>query len=49
MFHGLMVEKYVNKKLILTKKRKREDEKKNELKPGILDNKIDMKKEAQAL
>lgn len=38
MFHGLMVEKYVNKKLILKKK--------NELKPGILDNKIDVEKEA---
>lgn len=42
MFHGLMVEKYVNKKLILKKK-------KNELKPGILDNKIDVEKEAQTL
>lgn len=42
MFHGLMVEKYVNKKLILRKRQR----KKSELKPGILDNKIDVEKEA---
>ncbi len=43
MFHGLMVEKYVNKKLILKKQRMK---KRSELKPGILDNKIDVEKEA---